>query len=77
MPSTLAFTIASTMKEFWRVLNEHHVTELKQRETLLDVLNNVVLKRLKEIEREMLEEKKMVSPSETVGRADAFRLQQS
>jgi hypothetical protein len=48
------------MKDFWKVFNEYHVQELKQREALYDILVNVVMKRLKEVEREMAEEKKMV-----------------
>lgn len=56
----LVITSASTMKDFWKVLNEYHATEVKQRETLLDVLKNIVLKRLKEVEKEMIEEHKMV-----------------
>lgn len=48
------------MKDFWKVLNEYHAAEMKQREALCEVLTNVVLKKLKGVETEMMEEKKMV-----------------
>eukprot|EP01127_Copromyxa_protea_P010692 TRINITY_DN2625_c0_g1_i1.p1 TRINITY_DN2625_c0_g1~~TRINITY_DN2625_c0_g1_i1.p1 ORF type:complete len:460 (-),score=59.69 TRINITY_DN2625_c0_g1_i1:29-1408(-) len=50
-----------TMKDFWKTFHDYHVQELKNREAFYDVLVNVVLKRLKEVEGYMLEEKKMIT----------------